>query len=66
MTLFAYNTPDGLVKMSLRGNPGYPVDQIAQAFGGGGHALAAGITFREGTLLENMDKVIRMMEAQFR
>lgn len=34
--------PDGLVKISLRAHPGVDVSALAQAFGGGGHAAAAG------------------------
>ncbi|MGI6367908.1 MAG: DHH family phosphoesterase [Anaerolineae bacterium] len=33
---------DGLIDVSLRGKPGYDVSQVAVAFGGGGHAPAAG------------------------
>ena len=65
MTVFGRESADGSVKLSLRGNPGYPVDQIAAAFGGGGHALAAGITFRSGTLRECMDRVIAAMLSHF-
>ena len=33
---------NGVIKVSLRAKPPYRVDQVAQAFGGGGHRLAAG------------------------
>ena len=44
MSLLARENGDGGVKASLRGIPGYAVDDIAQQFGGGGHDLAAGCT----------------------
>lgn len=39
-------TPDGSpsIRISLRSRPGIDVAQVAQQFGGGGHALAAGCT----------------------
>ena len=35
---------DGPVRVSLRAKPGFDVNAIARAFGGGGHVLAAGCT----------------------
>ena len=61
MTLFAREALDGSCKMSLRGIPGHPVDGIAAHFGGGGHALAAGVTMREGTLEECVSRVLEQM-----
>ena len=45
--------PDGtvVVRASLRSNPPFAVGAVAQAFGGGGHAQAAGATI-PGTLAE--------------
>lgn len=44
---------NGALKASLRAkNPKYRVDQIAQAFGGGGHACAAGLNLA-GTSMED-------------
>ncbi len=39
---------DGRFKVSLRSRGGHDVGAIAQAFGGGGHRLAAGYTSRHG------------------
>ena len=42
--------PDGTVKASLRAkDPAYRLDRIAAQFGGGGHACAAGLNFKNGT-----------------
>ncbi|MGB0763109.1 MAG: hypothetical protein ACPGO0_04095 [Acidimicrobiales bacterium] len=37
-----YRDGDGLYHYSLRGSKGYPVRQIAEVYGGGGHEMAAG------------------------
>ena len=44
MTAFIREMEDGSVKASLRAVTPYTVDQIAKAFGGGGHTQAAGCT----------------------
>lgn len=45
------------VKVSWRARPGFDVAAVAQAFGGGGHVLAAGATAK-GTLAEVEEKVL--------
>lgn len=60
-TLFAREAADGSYKMSLRGIPGYPVDQIAAALGGGGHTLAAGISMHGDSLDACVDQVLTLM-----
>lgn len=42
MCVFARETADGSVKLSLRAVAPYQVSTVAQSFGGGGHAQAAG------------------------
>jgi phosphoesterase RecJ-like protein len=50
---------DGLVRVSLRSkDPRADVCQIAMAFGGGGHTLAAGLRMR-GTLAEAQEKLLQ-------
>jgi phosphoesterase RecJ-like protein len=50
---------DGLVRVSLRSkDPRTDVCQIASAFGGGGHTLAAGLRMR-GTLTDVQEKVLQ-------
>ncbi len=50
---------DGLVRVSLRSkDPRADVCQIAVAFGGGGHTLAAGLRMR-GTLAEVQEKLLQ-------
>ena len=45
------------IRVSLR-SKGVDVDAIASCFGGGGHHVAAGITFKEGNLQEIIDTII--------
>ena len=44
MCVFAREQADGSIKLSLRAVAPYKVSGVAQAFGGGGHAQAAGAT----------------------
>lgn len=44
MCVFAREQPDGQVKLSLRSIAPHRVNGVAQTFGGGGHAQAAGAT----------------------
>ena len=46
MCVFARETADGSVKLSLRAVAPYQVSTVAQSFGGGGHAQAAGASVR--------------------
>ncbi len=55
---FFEELPEGLVRVSLRSkDKSTDVCQIASAFGGGGHTLAAGLRTR-GTLAEVQEKVL--------
>lgn len=51
------------VRISLRSNPPVAVGIVAQAFGGGGHAQAAGCTF-PGTLAEAQREVLTRLRRQ--
>lgn len=64
MALLSRETASGAVKFSLRALPPYQVDDVAQRFGGGGHQLAAGITFSAGRLDELTAMVLADMEAR--
>jgi phosphoesterase RecJ-like protein len=56
---------DGQVKCSLRGKGRIPVNAIAQRFGGGGHANAAGCTVR-GSLDEATGAVLALVDQALR
>ena len=60
MALLAREAGDGTVKFSLRAKEPDTVSDIAQAFGGGGHPQAAGITM-DGTLGEAVSRVLEAM-----
>jgi len=60
MSLLARENGDGTVKFSLRAKEPDTVSDIAQAFGGGGHAQASGITM-SGTLDEAVSRVLDAM-----
>ena len=55
MALLAREAEDGKIKFSLRAKEPDTVSDIAQAFGGGGHPQASGITMN-GTLDEAADR----------
>lgn len=57
--------PDGKVKVSWRSAPGIDVSALAVAFGGGGHAPAAGAEI-PGTLAEVEEKVLKATRAILR
>ena len=61
MAMLAREAADGKIKFSLRAKEPERVDDIAQAFGGGGHPQASGITM-EGTLEEAVARVLAEME----
>jgi phosphoesterase RecJ-like protein len=44
LAVFLRETPEGNVRASLRAKSSLPVNRIAERFGGGGHAYAAGCT----------------------
>ena len=60
MALLARETEEGRIKFSLRARPPLRVDLIAARLGGGGHALASGITM-EGPIGAAVSRVIREM-----
>lgn len=49
---------EGRVKVSLRSKGNYVVNTVAQKFGGGGHAFAAGILLEDGSLKEHAPRVM--------
>ena len=57
VALFAIELREG-VRISLRSKK-VNVSQVALAFGGGGHKLAAGFTLKQCGLQESMDKIIQ-------
>lgn len=59
VALFAMELREG-IRISLRSKT-VDVSQIALAFGGGGHKLAAGFTIKQCGLHESMDKIIDKM-----
>ncbi len=60
MALLGRESDDGMIKLSLRAKEPVRINDIAQAFGGGGHAQAAGISM-SGDLNEVADKVLDAM-----
>ena len=56
----------GALKASLRAkDPKFRVDQIAQAFGGGGHACAAGLNIEGASIDTFKSQLFTKIEAQF-
>ena len=60
MALLAREAENGTIKFSLRAKEPDTVSDIAQAFGGGGHPQAAGITM-DGTLADTVSHVLEAM-----
>ncbi len=56
VAIFAMELSDG-IRISLR-SKGFDVNAIAAEFGGGGHRVAAGITFKAGNLQQIIDTII--------
>jgi len=56
VAVFAMEMNDG-IRISLR-SKGIDVNAIAASFGGGGHKVAAGITFKAGNLQQIIDTII--------
>ncbi len=56
IAVFAMELEEG-IRVSLR-SKGADVNAIAASFGGGGHKVAAGITFKEGNLQQIIDTII--------
>ena len=63
--IFLYETGIMEFKVSLRSNENVNVAQIAQLFGGGGHAKAAGCTMN-GTVYDVINNLSRYVEQQFK
>ena len=59
--LLAREHTDGTIKFSLRAVAPWRVDQVASAFGGGGHSQASGISMK-GELSEVTEKVAQALE----
>ena len=55
--VFVYEKSTGVFKVSMRSEDDVDVSAVAQSFGGGGHAKAAGCTV-EGSKKEILDKII--------
>ncbi len=64
MCVFARESGDGSVKLSLRAVEPFRVDGVAQHFGGGGHAQAAGATL-ELPLQEAVRQAVERMTEEF-
>lgn len=62
MCVFAREQPDGQVKLSLRSVAPHRVNGVAQTFGGGGHAQAAGATIEMPLAEAVRTAVARMTE----
>ena len=60
MALLARESEDGKIKFSLRAKEPDCISDIAQAFGGGGHPQASGITMT-GTLDETVSLVLNAL-----
>ncbi|OQX49701.1 MAG: phosphoesterase [Epsilonproteobacteria bacterium 4484_20] len=60
VALFAMELEEG-IRVSLR-SKGMDVNAIAACFGGGGHKVAAGITFKEGNLQQIIDTIIAKIQ----
>jgi len=60
IALFAMELEEG-IRVSLR-SKGADVNAIAACFGGGGHKVAAGITFKEGSLQQIIDTIIARIQ----
>lgn len=54
--------PDGLIDVSLRSKPGVDVSAVALAFGGGGHAQAAGCQV-PGSLSDVRQRIVAALQA---
>ncbi len=61
VAIFAYETPAGDIKVSLRSNDPFDVNEIACMFGGGGHIRAAGLNM-QGKLEDCIEKILVEIE----
>lgn len=60
IAIFAMETEEG-IRISLRSKK-IDVSQVALAFGGGGHKMAAGFTFRKGKLQTSIDTILEKIQ----
>lgn len=65
MAVLAKESEDGRIKLSLRARAPLTVDDVAAKLGGGGHALAAGISM-EGSLKAVTRQVVQAMTERLR
>lgn len=61
VAVFAYETPDGDVKISLRSNDPFDVNEVAALFGGGGHVRASGLMM-PAPMDESIQKLVAEIE----
>lgn len=61
VSLFIYETPDGLNKASLRCNGNIDVNAMVVPYGGGGHVKAAGCSFNE-----TAQEIVSLMEEELK
>ena len=61
VAVFAYETPAGDIKVSLRSDDSFNVNELATLFGGGGHARASGL-YMPGTLDDCIQKLLAEIE----
>ncbi|MEK7476183.1 MAG: DHH family phosphoesterase [Candidatus Coatesbacteria bacterium] len=66
VAVFLRETPQGDVRASLRAKMSLPLHRIAQRFGGGGHAYAAGCTLEHMTIAEARRKLAPALRAAMR
>ena len=60
IALFAMELDDG-IRISLR-SKSVDLSQVASAFGGGGHKVAAGFTIKESGLQESIDRILEKIK----
>ena len=61
VAVFAYETPAGGIKVSLRSNDTFNVNELATLFGGGGHVRASGLNMN-GTLDDCIQTLLAEIE----
>ncbi|MBO4835608.1 MAG: bifunctional oligoribonuclease/PAP phosphatase NrnA [Lachnospiraceae bacterium] len=61
VAVFAYETPAGDIKVSLRSDNTFNVNELATLFGGGGHVRASGLNM-PGTLDDCIQKLLAEIE----
>ena len=61
VAVFAYETPAGDIKVSLRSDDSFNVNELATLFGGGGHVRASGLNM-PGTLDDCIQKLLAEIE----